>query len=122
MEERTNPVSYALTVCRVIGELSSAAVRDGRLPDVMATSMIREATDAAQCLDLFTASRLHALPCAANKAIESALVQLSTLVDLADLVRCFNPAPSNAAHVALAIRDIAEQAARHLKEAEDALP
>jgi hypothetical protein len=122
MEERTHPVSYALTVARTIWELSNDAINEGRLPETMTTSMVRTAEQAALSLGLFAMSRQHMLPGPVINAIESAKIDLETLMQLADLIPSCHPTPKNATHIALAIRDTAEQAAHHLKQAEDALP
>jgi len=121
MEDRAHPICYALTVARAIREMSNDAIHDGQMPPVMTSVMVRTAAEATLSLSLFAAARQHALPPRAASAIESAKTDLETLMQLAELVRYCGEAPQNATHVARAIRDIAELAANHLKQASDSL-
>lgn len=119
MEQRAHPVSYALTVTRAIRELASDAVSDGLLPESMAVTIAKAATDAALSLGLFIVSKGPRLTHQTARAIESARVDLEALAELAGLVRTYKLTAKNAVHLALALSYTVEQAENRLRQAED---
>ena len=119
MEQRAHPVSYALTVTRAIKELASDAVSEGVLPESMAATISKAATEAALSLGLFIVSKGPRITHHSAKAIESARVDLEALAELAGLVRTYKLTPKNAVHLALAMSYTVEQAENRLKQAED---
>ncbi len=121
MQERTHPVSYALSITRALWELASDAVNDGQFPKPMAVTMSKAAADAAQSLGLFTIARGPDVTHRVGRSLESARVDLEALSELADMVCTQDLTPKNAVHVALAMRYTAEQTAMRLKQLDDSL-
>ena len=119
MEQRAHPVSYALTVTRAIKELASDAVNDGLLPESMAVTISKAATDAALSLGLFIVTKGTRLTHQTARAIESARVDMEALAELAGLVKTYKLTPKNAVHLALAMSYTVEQAEHRLRQSED---